>query len=138
MSATSIPVYDVVAAAIRCDGAWLLGCRPTGSNVAGEWEFPGGKVEAGESHEAALARELLEELDVDVEVGERLATTEFTYPHIHVRLFLYAATIVRGTPRALWHEAIDWVDPARFEQLPITASNLPFAEHAARSPERHS
>src|SRR5947199_6567145 len=83
-------VIEVAAAVIqRPDGRFLLAQRPPGKVYAGYWEFPGGKVEPGELAERALARELHEELGIDVRSSYPWITREFVYPHGHVRLNFY-------------------------------------------------
>jgi 8-oxo-dGTP diphosphatase len=111
-------VLLVVAAAIISDGRVLAARRSAPPEVAGSWEFPGGKVEPGETPEVALARECLEELGVTIRVGDRLAvTTE------QIELHLYAAEISGGIPLPLQdHDKLRWVRPAELddvEWLPI-------------------
>lgn len=100
----------VVAAAVIVEGARvLLTQRPSGTHLAGAWEFPGGKLEPGESPEEALARELREEIDVDVEVGEVLDVTYWRYPTKNVLLIFYRARIVAGTVADRGVAAHAWV-----------------------------
>ena len=75
-------------ALIDKDNRVLLAKRPEGKAMAGLWEFPGGKVEAGETPEAALVRELQEELGIEVRIGEFICESEYQYPHIHIRLLV--------------------------------------------------
>ena len=77
------------------------------------WEFPGGKMEPGETPQQALARELKEELAIDVEVGDFLCTVEFDYPAFHLTMHCYFCTIAGGkAPELLEHEAARWLAPA--------------------------
>jgi len=86
-------IVEVAAAVIlRADGAFLLAKRPAGKVYAGWWEFPGGKVEAGEPAERALERELHEELGIDVRRAWPWLTRVFTYPHATVRLNFFRVT----------------------------------------------
>ena len=85
-SAGSRPHAEVVAGVLVRAGAWLLCRRPDGSNMAGYWEFPGGKVKEGETREEALRRELEEELGVAVSIGGHLSTLEYSYPHLDICL----------------------------------------------------
>src|SRR5205085_3896600 len=86
-------VIEVAAAVIqRADGAFLLAQRPPGKVYAGYWEFPGGKVEPGEAVERAIARELHEELGIDVECAYPWITRVYTYPHATVRLNFFRVT----------------------------------------------
>lgn len=98
----------VVAAVILSDSKVLLARHREGHHHAGLWEFPGGKVEEGETPEEALAREIFEELEVVVRVGERLAVASLE----DIEMWAFAATILKGSPRATEHEEIDWVDRA--------------------------
>lgn len=75
----------------------------------GGWEFPGGKTEPGETPQQALARELKEELAIDVEVGEFITTVEHDYPERHITMHCYFCEIVGGEPTLLEHEAARWL-----------------------------
>ena len=102
-------MIEVVAAMI-CDGERALLCRrPPEKAQGGKWEFPGGKIEPGETGAEALARECREELDVQLIVGEALADVVQDYPGKRVHLTLYAARIAAGEPRKLEHSDIRWV-----------------------------
>jgi len=82
------------------------------------WEFPGGKMEPGETGEQALARELHEELDIDVRVGEFLCTVEHDYPAFHLTMHCYFCSIAGGkSPTLLEHEAARWVDARHLRGL---------------------
>jgi 8-oxo-dGTP diphosphatase len=111
----------VAAAIIVEDGRVLLTQRKPSSHLAGMWEFPGGKVEAGEDPRDAVARELREELGIEIDVGEIVEVTFYKYETKSVLLLFYRATRRRGSPepRALDVAAFDWVDrsaldPAKF------------------------
>ena len=117
-------MIEVVAALIRDGGRVLLCRRPEGKAQGGRWEFPGGKIEPGESGEAALMRECREELDVALEVGAALADVAQDYPGRSVHLTLYEARIARGAPRRLEHSDMRWVLPeelADYELCPADA-----------------
>ena len=95
-------LVEVAAAVlIRPDDSFLLACRPDGKPYAGYWEFPGGKIEAGESPLQALTRELDEELGITVRQATPWLTRTFSYPHATVRLRFYRVTAWHGelTPR---------------------------------------
>ncbi len=100
---------DVVAAIILQDTSFLIARRPAGKARPLLWEFPGGKVEPGETHAQALTRECREELGIDLRVGRLFMQVEHTYPDIKVRLFVYCATIANGTPRALEGQKLAWI-----------------------------
>jgi len=101
-------VTTVVAAVIEEDGRFLLTRRLENVHLAGMWEFPGGKVDNGETHVDALQRELLEELDLDVSVGDLIFNTTHAYKEAHVSLFFYACAR-RGTPAPLLGQEMRWV-----------------------------
>ena len=98
----------VVAAVIERDDAFLVTRRLAGTHLAGLWEFPGGKIASGETHAAALAREIREELEAEVEVGALVYETEFTYSDRSISLHFYRCTI-RGNPRPLLGQQMRWV-----------------------------
>jgi len=107
----------VVAAVIQRDDRFLITRRQDGVHLAGFWEFPGGKVADGESHAAALRRELKEELDVEIVVGNLLLETSHEYPERVVHLFFYRCDL-RGTPRPLVGQEMAWV--ARSDLLSLS------------------
>ena len=98
----------VVAAVIEEDNRFLLTRRQPGVHLAGMWEFPGGKIDASETHAAALEREIQEELDAAVKVGELVFHTTHDYPDRTVTLFFYRCTLV-GAPRPLLGQEMRWV-----------------------------
>ena len=101
---------EVAAAVIqRADGAFLLARRPAGKVYAGYWEFPGGKLEAGEAPERALARELHEELGIDACTAYPWVTRVFAYPHATVRLNFFRVTAWKGEPHPREDQAIGLV-----------------------------
>ena len=94
---------------IRDGGQALLCRRPPEKAQGGKWEFPGGKIEPGETGPEALARECREELDVQLDVGEALAGVVQDYPGRRVHLTLYSARIAAGAPRMVEHSDMRWV-----------------------------
>jgi len=103
-------VIEVVCAVICREEKVLLCQRGTGAHLAGEWEFPGGKVEENEEPRMALVREIREELGCEVEVGEPLSAVEHCYPEIAIRLQPYRCVVSAREPLALEHEEIGWFD----------------------------
>ena len=102
-------MIEVVAAMIS-DGSRVLLCRRHLEKAqGGKWEFPGGKIEPGETGPQALVRECMEELDVRLDVGEALADVVQDYPGKRVHLTLYAAKIAAGEPRRIEHSDMRWV-----------------------------
>ena len=110
------PVIVVLAAIVERDGRLLVTRRVKGTHLAGLWEFPGGKCEAGESHDACLARELMEELGVTCHVGPEVFTTEHAYSDRVVRLHFRACTI-EGEPRPLLGQQIQWIARSALDTL---------------------
>ena len=120
------PIEVAVAVLIRGDGRVLLARRPAGKVYAGWWEFPGGKVETGETAEHALARELREELGItSVQRGYPWITRVHTYPHATVRLNFFRVLQWTGAPHAAEHEALIWERPAEVAVAPMLPANAP-------------
>jgi len=123
-------VVEVAAAVIqRADGAFLLAQRPAGKVYAGYWEFPGGKVEAGEASEHALARELHEEIGIDACTAYPWITRVYAYPHATVRLNFFRVTAWKGDPHPKEEQAITWqhfgaplVEPMLPANAPVLAA----------------
>ena len=99
---------NVVAAIIR-DGDRIFATERGYGDFKDGWEFPGGKVEAGETPQQALKREIEEELNTEIEVGDYLTTVEYDYPEFHLSMKCYWARIVKGKPVLLEHEAARWL-----------------------------
>ena len=108
----------VVAAVVERDGGFLLTLRPRGTHLEGHWEFPGGKCEPGETHAAALAREMREELDVDVRVGSLVHAVTHAYPERTVELHFYACELA-GEPTPMIGQQMRWVPRADLATLPF-------------------
>lgn len=107
---------NVMAAVIMKEGKVFATQRGYGEFKDG-WEFPGGKVEAGESPEEALCREIREELEVEVNVGDLIDTIEYDYPAFHLSMKCYACTIAGGSPHLLEHEAARWLSADQLDSV---------------------
>ena len=120
-------VVVVAAALIDAQGRVLIARRPPGKALAGLWEFPGGKVEPGESPEAALIRELKEELDVTVAADalEPIAFASHAYPDFHLLMPFYAVRRWTGAPLALDHDALEWAPAASLRDYPMPPADAP-------------
>ena len=99
---------EVVAAIIR-EGNSILATQRGYGDFEGLWEFPGGKMEPGETSTAALIREIQEELAVNIEVNDLLCTTAYTYPTFHLIMHCYWCRITDGTPQLLEHKSARWL-----------------------------
>lgn len=124
---------DVTAAIITRNDKVLLTRRAPGEKHAGWWEFPGGKVEAGESPEACLHRELLEELEIETTIGDKLTESIHTYETGAIRLLAYRATILSGILSLHVHDEYRWVcisDLMHYQLLPADKLIAEFLQEA--------
>jgi 8-oxo-dGTP diphosphatase len=122
----SVKWIEVVAGALmRPDGSFMLGSRPEGKPYAGYWEFPGGKVEAGESFAAALARELDEEMGIRVTRATHWLMREHHYEHASVRLHFFRVWDWQGEPRPLEGQRFAWVAQHATPPAPMLPANGP-------------
>ena len=113
----------VVAAVLERDGKYLITQRRTAAVLPLMWEFPGGRVEAGETDQQALKRELHHRLGVEIDVGKLISFVSHPYEHYVVDLFLYACSLVTETPEARAVNAFKWVASADFDQYPFTPAD---------------
>ena len=114
-----------VAVITRADGTFLLASRPPGKPYAGYWEFPGGKVEPGETVHAALVRELHEELGIEVTHATPWLTRYFDYPHAHVTLSFFRVSGWHGEPHAKEGQTLAWQTPGTINVAPVLPANHP-------------
>lgn len=128
--------YLEVAAAVlqKPDGTFLLARRPEGKPYAGYWEFPGGKIEAGEGTEEALCREIREELGVAVELAYPWITQLFKYPHATVKLYFYRVLRWQGEPHPHENQQLSWQLPQQVEVAPLLPANAPVLRALALPP----
>lgn len=118
---------SVVAAAIFRDNRVLCVQRPkhTKEYKSLKWEFPGGKVEFGESREEALVREIREELSVDIEVSEFLMTVEHTYPDFHLTMHVFGCVLNQGEITLNEHITLKWLSVDELDQLDWADADIP-------------
>jgi mutator protein MutT len=128
-------IVSVVAAVVERNQQILVTRRPPGSHLAGMWEFPGGKIDDGESHPAALKREMREELDVDVDVRELAYRTTHAYSDRTVVIYFYRCELL-GTPRPLLGQEMQWVGRADLLSLGFPPADTELIERLATSEAR--
>ena len=119
------PVVQVTAALIEKKGCYLVALRHPGDEHGGLWEFPGGKIEPGETPEACLKREILEELSMVVEVRDFLFTTRHASRGKTIELMAYRAKWISGSPCPNEHAALRWMEPSRFHEIAWSPADLP-------------
>ncbi len=123
-----MPIVHVAAAAlVDSQGRILLAQRPAGKDMAGLWEFPGGKIEPGETPEACLIRELAEELGIQValEALEPLHFVSHAYARFHLVMLLYGIRHWQGAPRGLEAQGLAWVEAGLLTDYPMPPADLP-------------
>jgi mutator protein MutT len=124
-------MIEVVGAAINNDGKILLTQRSCDA-LDGKWEFPGGKVEIGETHQQALQREILEELGIEISVGNRVAPNKFKIAEQPYCLYVYHAVVLKGEPVAGEHHSIRWVPLAELLNFDLAPADVPIAMEAIK------
>ena len=129
------PVHVVAAVLRDRRGRILLARRTDGRDLAGAWEFPGGKVEPGESPEAALARELEEELGIRIGASTPLIRVPQAYPHKRIVLDVRSVAAYAGTPHGRENQALAWTPPAKLSTYPMPPADRPVVA-ALTQPER--
>jgi A/G-specific adenine glycosylase len=119
----SLPHHHLAVGLIRSRGWLLIARRPEEGLLGGLWEFPGGKIGAGETPQAAVRREVREEMGIEVEVGGLVAQVDHAYSHFRITLHAYWAELVAGRPRPTAATAWCWVRPSRLGEFAFPAAN---------------
>lgn len=114
----------VVAGFVRKDKMVLVGQRPENHSLAGQWEFPGGKIESGETPEEALARELSEELGIEAQVGDLKLACTHHYGDVNILILFFEVLYWKGEPKAMHHLKLDWIEPNELMNRPIPEANV--------------
>jgi 8-oxo-dGTP diphosphatase len=126
--ATVSKQINVVGAVIVRDGQILCAQRGPAGSLGGMWEFPGGKIELGESPRDALVREIQEELCCEVIVGQEVTTTTYRYDFGTVTLTTFWCELVSGTPTLTEHAAVRWLPPAELDGIEWAPADVPAVE----------
>lgn len=123
---------NVVGAVVVRDGTILSAQRSPYMSLPGMWEFPGGKVEAGETPQQALRREMEEELLCTVEIGEHVETTSHEYDFGIVTLTTFYATLIANEPRLTEHSEIRWIPPQQLKSVEWAPADVPAVDRIMR------
>jgi len=122
-------MIEVAAAIIEnLQGQILIARRKKGKSQEGLWEFPGGKLEPGESPEACLIRELKEEMNIRIEPYERFGVNEHDYGTVQIRLIAYKARYIQGDIRLVDHDDYRWVEMVELDKFEWAPADVPFIE----------
>jgi 8-oxo-dGTP diphosphatase len=113
----------VVAGFLRRGTQVLVGQRPETHSLAGLWEFPGGKIEAGENPEEALVRELSEELGIEASVGDLKLVCTHSYGEVNILILFYEILYWKGEPKTKHHLALEWIEPYELKTRKIPDAN---------------
>ena len=118
-------MQKVTAAVIEKDGKILIARRKGEDALGGKWEFPGGKLEPGETPEECLKRELREELGIETEVKAFLCSSSFAYRHIAVELLAYKTVYVSGEITLHEHDRVEWIPPEALDEYDFSEADKP-------------
>lgn len=124
----------VVGAVIVHEGRILCAQRGANSSLALKWEFPGGKIEAGETPQEALRREILEEMHCTVEIGEQVEYTAYDYDFGVVHLTTFYCRLLSGTPTLTEHASIEWLHISELNSLDWAPADIPAIEKIMKQP----
>ena len=123
----------VSAAIIKNSDNEILICRRgPGGSCQFLWEFPGGKIEQGETPEECLVRECREELEIDIEVLDLFEQTRYSYPERDIEFMFFRASLIKGTPAPSVHDCIKWVSPDRLKDQEFCPADVSVVEKLAK------
>ncbi len=125
-------IKDVAAAVLINNSQIFIARRSAGNKLAGKWEFPGGKVDRGETPEQCLVREMEEEFGIMVGVDELLSENIHHYPHGSIRLLAYRARWLNGDISLVDHDDMRWVSADELDQFDFSPADIPFVEKLMR------
>ena len=125
-----------VAAAIIREGDRIFATERGYGPYRGQWEFPGGKIEPGETPEEALIREIREELDTEIQVGEKAGHVEYDYPEFHLSMDCFEARVIMGPLRLKEHEAARWLRPDELDSVAWLPADRELVEKLKAVPEQ--
>jgi len=117
-------MIKVLAGIIEKDGKILIARRKPETNLAGKWEFPGGKLEQGETPEECLYREILEELGIKIQLGEYYCTSKYCYEHISIELLVYKALYQSGNIVLTDHDEAEWVSITELKNYDFAEADI--------------
>ena len=121
-------MISVTCAIIKRDGKILAAQRAQDAHLAGKWEFPGGKIDEGETEEACIVREIREELGVDIEPVRRLSDSIYDYGDKHIRLIPYECELKRGEPSANEHASLAWLSLDELRTITWCEADIPIVD----------
>ncbi|MEL7426165.1 MAG: (deoxy)nucleoside triphosphate pyrophosphohydrolase [Bacteroidota bacterium] len=124
-------IIKVVCGIIWSDDKIFVCRRRKGKSMSGYWEFPGGKIESGESQQEALKRELWEELEMKVEVGDYLGKSEHDYGSFIIELYGYHCSVVTYKGKLSDHDSYQWVTADQLSEIGLTPADIPLAKMLA-------
>jgi 8-oxo-dGTP diphosphatase len=125
-------IVRVTAAILVKNGRIIIAQRNSGDPLCGKWELPGGKIEAGETPQACLKRELKEEFQIEVSVGDFLGSNVYHYAHVSIELLVYRTSWETGDIMLQDHADYKWITPETLGQYDFAAADMPFVEKLRR------
>lgn len=121
-------IVKVTAAILEKDGKIIIAQRKNSDHLSGKWEFPGGKIEPGETPQECLARELKEEFDIEATIGAHIGSNVHHYDHISIELSAYRASWVSGAISMNDHEAYRWITVDQLGKFDFAPADIPFVD----------